>query len=93
MELPDSSSAVAQAHSHTLHPENNSRQENIPNPNTSFCDHTVTRPIPWTQLFTQVGYRHTETLLVGTSLPTSRVPSHGNLSAGTDPIKVITHLS
>jgi hypothetical protein len=27
MELPDFPSVVAQAHSHTLHPENNSRQK------------------------------------------------------------------
>jgi hypothetical protein len=34
--LPDSPSAVAEAHSHTLFAERYSRHENIPNPNTSF---------------------------------------------------------
>jgi hypothetical protein len=47
-ELPVRSSPDTQPHTF---PENDSHQEDIPNPNTSFCDHTVTRPIPWTRLF------------------------------------------
>jgi hypothetical protein len=46
--LPVRSSPGTQPHSV---PENNSRHEKHPIPSTSFCDHTVTRPIPWTRLF------------------------------------------
>jgi hypothetical protein len=37
-------------HPHTTRKSTHA-MKTIPDPNTSFCDHTVTRPIPWTRLF------------------------------------------
>jgi hypothetical protein len=86
--LPDSPSAVAQAHSHTLFQKTTHAMETIPTQTLVLWPHrdssnTMDKAI-------RIGF----TLCRGcTSLPTSRVPPDEHLRVGADPIKAITHLS
>jgi hypothetical protein len=87
VELPDSPSAIAQAHSHTLYRKTTHAKKTSQTQTLVLRPHSDSSNTVYTAI--QIGL----TLCRGcTSLPTSRVPRHEHLSAGADPIKAITHL-